>query len=887
MRVGSLTAVSRTIPEMAYALLRHAVLAGAAALLLAQHAHAQVCKDEQNSNGGNGSDRFYLNCDMTYKNSEIMCDKNSVYPSCPAEPMPMRDTELKSFIKDFSPYLFAYARDPEDKTKPYTGTYYRGTPGDATQTFRMFGKGATGAKQTSACVAQLKFPAEASTVDEEAKMVRLELDNCTNQYILNSALYPYQKENTTLLAMEDGGDRSKRISLSSHCQPLKTVNETKNEYFAADYIKAAWIKLLQNPTHRKNPSAANEPHLPTGITIENPIAPPDPFPDVRLSNIAAVPYEEINDPTHPFSPRWDYRYNERDHYSPKTAIYHDPIQHDGRLDSVFCAGVRKADDDEEDKSEEDQTVKVDVLEFRRPAFDEGIMNRISYNTICKLHVPVPVTGPIPVVAAASYCFRIIIPPSPFNPLGLAQQKPCWQCFGLTGKVNGETTLPPCTTHYGGKDQRMKLSGGYLPGGLNAFSRLATCNPGGTRQAKYNIDTLCRDLRAPYTPLNKLKMRYHDPEEEDDIVLKDGVQEGFRHKEYFNNRMPYPRLWDTGRSIQRNETDQQDPLDVHGQHTAIVGVGHEATPESEDEDSGDDDEDSREGKKNALIKQDQRCLYGGWGGNVNMGGVNISVPDPIASWTELKLYQTRTLRDLNISCLGRYEKSFKIGSAENMVLSALGAEYTRGILTKPDGSGGYTYQSLAEYREAGGGSSDEKLYSQLKNEAWPLAWRGYLSAKKNEQKFPNFPGGSASTKTGLDNAELGDIVLMPEGTSKSGDRKGLPKLAIVAEVNLPGKSDCEDRKNCYVRVIEPDNGKWPDVCGTTDTWGEMKTRYLYKSGMLPEAAKAEYTRINSTTDCADIHLSMCELDKWDELKLYRVREDKRDGNDGEDDGSGSP
>lgn len=47
------------------------------------------------------------------------------------------------------------------------------------------------------------------------------------------------------------------------------------------------------------------------MTIENQIALPAQFPDVRTSHIGAIKYEEINDPTHPFSPRWDFEFNER------------------------------------------------------------------------------------------------------------------------------------------------------------------------------------------------------------------------------------------------------------------------------------------------------------------------------------------------------------------------------------------------------------------------------------------------------------------------------------------------------------------------------------------------------------------------------------------------
>lgn len=946
MRMGLAARVAQDIAEYSAVMARHTLITAAACLLLFSNAHAQVCRDSDSDAGG--EDRFYIDCDMTYKNTELMCRMPpypvTVQPSCPADPMPMRTTERKSFIKDFSPYLFAYARDKDDTNRPYSGPYYRGTGGDASQSFQLFGKAAKGVNQISACVPQLKFPKKLDLDDPEdqAKRVRLELDNCTNQYILNSALYPYQKENAVMPSMENEADASARISLATHCQPLRAAPETQNEYLASDYLKAAWIKMMQKPNYRKTPGAPLEPHLPSGIKINNPIAPPNPFPEVRLSSIGAVPYEEINDPTHPFSPRWDFKWNERDHYSPMTAFYQKaPANSDsGGLGSitgsafdknaVFCAGVHIEDKNESnEQKKEDQLVKVDVLEFRRATFEEGLKkHRIGFNTACKAEENMSETTMSWWLAiSTSYCWENIEIPMFDNAFqGVAKRIPCWKCFGLEGKVDGEESHPPCATGHSGQD--LDIVNPYLPGTLNGvgnwilklitqpqklFSNIkkfkkAVCNvdppPKRKRRDEHNIDTLCRNLRAPYTSLNKLKMRYHNPEDEQNIVLTDGVPEGYSFKEYFKNHMPYPRLWDTGRSIQRTQTAEQDPRDVLGQYTTIVGIGHEGSPPSQEEEGGGtgstgggSGEDSQQAKFDKLKKQDQRCLYGGWGGNQSFGGVSVSKPDPVSSWTETKLYQVRTLRDMQLSCLGRYEKAFKPGSSENMVLNATGAEYQRGIISIPKGDNTYDYQTLTDYRtaqEEGGGTEDEeakkKRMLQMKSEAYLLAWRGYLSTPKTDQQFPNFPEGSPTLVTNLDNAELGDIVLLPKGTQKAaqnGTQKlGLPRVGLVVATNVPKESDCKKRNNCFVQVLEADNGKWPDVCGTTDTWGEMKTRTFYKEGMLPKNAKKEYDRIKSTSDCEDPHLSDCELKAWDTIKLYRVRNDERKGNDGQTD-EGAP
>lgn len=1280
MRVGIAATVRRSIPELATATVRHMMLAAVVLLLLAAHANAQLCKDEdaEQSSAPAGTDStaadssgYFLNCDMAYKNTELMCDTNDVRGTCPSEPMMMRTTPKKSFIKDFSPYLYAYVRDPEDRTKPYTGGRYRGTAGNATVTFGLVCP--PGHRCPASCEAQIKFNSEAKSPEEEAKMVRLQLDNCTNQYILFSAIYPYQKENSKVLCGENPKKGDEPCLLKHACQPIKTVVDTKNEYFAGDYLKAAWIKLMQDPTYRKNPKAPKEPHLPTGVKIENPIAPPSPFPDVRTSSIGAVEFEEINDPTHPFSPRWDYEFNERDQYSPKTQSYSkDP------KNSVFCAG-------DKDK----QILKVDILSFREAAlkFDDKITKRIDFNKncmansgpqknpcckvqglTCKLQpcakcygmtaeapvcstnytgqpdrkkVKVPylavhpalrvigaiqslsslsltnlnsLTGGILNVAQATgilssqlgilnalpgnlsidqimpilngqvslmsalpniapnllstalggqaallnmlpgnlspgqvtglltgqgnvlgalqsatnlplgSALSIIQSPQNllsalpsgallsdarnminqqtamvrnlaqqgqsvvnaantistqvraleninpdillsdasryatgragdavldyrglglpgnmsvgqargllnstasslvnFDPnggmsqysnllnsqaaqiLGMPQDLPVTQIANmlnstqgmlsgnmglfsngskngilnqqnlgqitgvfnsqvrsltglpvnlrsgeLSALISGQATLMQTlggafnpnqianmlTGQLGDIGKLANMAGGVqglagaltsgnisglltsqlgalsnLPGvsqlsavagvldtgilggvpGLGSlpgpsakntlptlvvlgmqWTRTAKCNPNEFGETNSRpMAQLCRELRAPFTPLNKLKMRYHNPNEEDKIVLKEGVPEGYTFHEYFKDEdaknpahMPYPRLWDTGRSIQKTARDDQDPKDDLGQWAAIVGVGHEATPGDVEPPSGD----KREDKAKAMRMKDQRCLYGGWGGSVSMGGASISLPDPIASWTELKLYQTRTLRDWGLSCIGRYEKTAKHGSNEEKALYTFGADPTQAIVTRAREGQRDEYIAYPEAKD----NADPKDITQLEPKSFPLAWRGYLSSYDDAFKFPKFGGGSGDLVSGgLDKAKAGDILVMEYGASGTDSTRGLPRLAYVDKVE-PGK---------YVYVREADNGKFPDVCGGTDTWGEVKTRTMYKPGSFPKDLQEELDRLDWITDCADNGLSECEAKNWSSIKIYRPADDVRKGNDG--------
>ncbi len=879
-------------------------------------AFAQVCK-ESNANAVNG--KANLGCDMRYHDAVIACDtKNSAdiigtRPSCPKKPMPMIDTPKASYIADYTPYLFSYPRDPSDPSRPYVGAYSIGTSGDATRTYQMIGNTPSGTKRLAGCTTQIRTASSPRTPLDDAKIARLQLDNCTNQYILNTSLYPFQKENTALLSMDDPANPGKLLSTATECQPIRTFTETENEYSASEYLQAAWKKTLQDPNYRKTSTIVpkytpcilpgwacdREPHLPSGVRIDNPLRPPSPFPEVLLSTIAAVPYEEIVDPTHPFSPRWDFKLNDRDYSNISTQT---PLSTAAVLvaaavrvymsepkNSVFCAGVREAKQGTTGKKKDDAEVRVDVLEFRRGAFESVLQRRAVYNAICYEHIAIFTSGDDAAfyVAPLSFCWTI----TGFSwvyPWVYAKEQECWKCFGLSGQVDDEDKHPPCTTHYLGKDLSMDLLGGWFPGGFNAFKLKANC--GGSMAGA------CEKLRKPYTQLNKLKMRYHNPDDEEDkdgdnIALKDGVMEGLTFSEYFGNHMPYPRLWDTGTPLLNSPAtngNAQPPLDTTGQYTAIVGVGREASAKAAAKNAPAD----ADGIKPEDKYTDQRCKTGGWGGvmgitipwqPVSFAGVNFILPDPITSWTELKLYQARTNRTIGMSCLGRYEKVFKPGSAENLILMAAGADWSKLIVSKCPQTGGgrtgqCTYMTLKQYSDAGKPENSETtLYiKDLKNDLWPNSWRGYMAAENVDNQFPSFGDAGALVDTGLDTVEQGDIILLPYGAGGDAASPGLAKLALVIETNTPNDSDCMAKKNCYVKVLEPDNGKWPDVCGTTDTWGEMKARYYYKSGHLPEAAATEYKRIKTIQTCKQTAISHCEQTEWDNLNTYRIRDDVRPG-----------
>ena len=1086
------------------------VFGGLIGLLIAIPAYAQICGDPDSTATAPDKHSF-IHCDLNYRNTVVSCiDVNAKHPygdpdanppivsdnvnpgtraPCYKEPMPMLRTKMHTFA-DLSPYLYAYMLDTDGSA--YNGIYATGNSGGPNKVFSMIGADSSGvSKRLASCIDQIridgKVMGQMSRLIDKAKFARMQMDNCSNQYILFSAFFPYQKANTKLI--NNPLISADPISLNTECQPIATFSELENEYNPTVYLQHAWNKTLTDPRHRKRNipipsivrsvlnligSAANidlsildgvlgEPAYPDGVSLVNPL---NTLPDgtnvnanvsaikqqVRLSNIAAVPYEEILDPTHPFSPRWDYLFTDRD-LSILTFYYQKKHGTDNDRDpnAVYCAGIKTDDNsNDDDQQKKDKMVQVDVLDFREKPFMEGLMRRVGYNTLCKAEASINQElkqagssgwdkgeHKIAIAAAFSFCFdpkdvggfticyaacevaNIFAFGSidcndlcngswtSDNQNGIApllgQIKSCWQCFygddymgnktDGSDKVDDVDKFPPCTTRYDGADLWMKDTTGWnnlmsifsnpgklvkilfgkgrLAGALNGFSAKANCVvppidfPAPT--SKYNMTKLCSALRRPYTQINKLKMRYDyhtgdqnkDDAEKKNNVLTDGVMEGLRFKDYFSNHMPYPRMWDSGNSLTYSAGDRnfQPPLDTAGQYTTIVGVGRESAAEILGKNSA--------GHDLSTVHPDERCLVGGWGGTglsgvFNLKGVAldtsdlgsatrtlISLPDPITSWTELKLYQARALRNLGLSCIPRYEKAFKQGGTEALTLLKSGGEWSRVVVSKCDKNGkNCSYLSGKSYLEQlAGGSVDRSTYSivaQAKSEGWGNAWRGYIAASDADTngkddnpktRFPNLGQSAGLFNTtlspqigltpqaasvfvpdyndmlvqdvSLDRAQKGDIILLPRGgdpllnpqnankdmntlisKALNGEfNSGLPKLAFVVDVNLPkkdkkaGETDCTDTDDCFVKVLEADNGKWPDVCGTTDTWGMFQMRYYYKPGENGGAiknAKDTYTKLGWTYDCVDTHLQRCEFSPWYISKLYRIRNDIRSG-----------
>lgn len=757
-------------------------------------------------------------CERAIRRCTENCDQIRSYEgSRSGEAIRHITTPLKSLITEYTPHLFySLNMDELDEAKKEAlRNVYRGTPGSSRDVFAMPGGGGAGAStglKLASCVNQIETPSKPQTPAEKAMLGRLKIDNCTNQYILQSAVDPAYKENVRTYSMENANDPTQRINLASHCQPLTmrpSGDQTMNEYDAGLYLQGAWKKLLQDSSYRINPNAPEEPRLPSQIKINQPIAPPSPMPDVRVSMLMQLPYEEIVDPSHPFSPRWDFEDNDRDMFASQGA-------------NVFCAG-------DKDK----KIIKVDILSFRdqRIGFTKHVQDRVSFNKNCMDNSGMQ----------KNPCCRVIPnPPKPPQTWRCVPQ-PCSVCFAAS------EDSPACAVSYTGTPDRKTVVSPFLPvnpvlrpggnltlGMVTSFPyySIAACTPLEPAQNPSNMARMCEQLRAPLIPINKLKMRYHDPEKLTESELPSGVPEGLTFKEYFGSNMPYIRLHDTGRPIQKSTSSRQDPMDDLGQYTAIVGVG-------------------REGVSGNAERKDERCLFGGWGGEASFGGVSISAPDPITSWTELKLYQTRTMRKDGLYCIGRYDKVFKPEGTEEKLLGLAGGEFN-------------AMRPLP-------GATEQTRMSKV---SWPLAWRGYITEPDEKHRFPNFGGTASGILTGLDNARLGDILILDENGSAEGSKPGLPRLAVVVNGSNNDPQTCQSEGSCWVNIQAADDGGSPDICGGTDAMGQVLTRTFYKPSASTDLNEGPFGILGISTDCDDQNLQRCVLQRWDEIKVYRIREDRR-------------
>ncbi len=534
---------------------------------------------------------------------------------------------------------------------------------------------------------------------------------------------------------------------------------------------------------------------------------------ICVNDVTERQYERILDPSHPFTPRWDFTINERDYYSPMTAVYGG-----NPYDQVRCAGAPNADGgtyaegrvadevgvgpavaDYSNRSEDDPEgeekesyeseekakepaedhmkairerreiqrdnafisdltsefiPKVDILTWRQAAFDKVITQRILFNIIC-------------------YYASI-------------NGESCWDKLECGDNIaGGQENGQCCATNWNGKEAKGILDGNYISG-----------NPCGD----VLIKDACLAIAKPLAPMNPLKL----------VSEKEpsNVPEGYHFRSYFGAHRPYMRCWDMGKECGNKEntgelTDTELGESLAGADYALAGVGRHI---------------AGEGPYNTGDK----CRIGG-GDNrqsiLNPGvrfGEEGKPVEPITSWAELKLYQARSIRDFSLNCFVKHESLFKQGSGEEIILSRSGGEF----------------QTIAK-------DSTGKR-TQVETEAWPMSWRGYVTDSDPTHRFPHYAAISGTATmhgTGLDSVLAGDMLVynkdlvMPAGGEQNWR---MPYVAFVTESHTAfhGKPGLE-----WIRALAFNNGRALDTCGNNDFWGQGEEYTMWKDE-IPRPLKEE-------------------------------------------------
>lgn len=288
------------------------------------------------------------------------------------ECMPHRRTKTYSAL-DLSPwYLTNIQCDGSDScildnpVGPYLGPIYRGDE----NVFRYINRLVQPTEDTAVDVCKRIITPNSDVDPHVPDYARMELDNCTDQYILNRADLP-------MIPTDDQGEMPdvKEGREEEFCQPLRMIplQLWEQEYIPSQYYVEAWRKTMENTAWlARFGTAPKEPfYLALGAGLEDTIDIRDDYGLVNINDLVEpwggeTQYERIYDPTHPFSPRWDFTFNERDHFSPATAAYGgDP------RNAVRCSGEAFY-----------PVIKTDIMNWRLPSFSLYITWRIAFNIVC-------------------------------------------------------------------------------------------------------------------------------------------------------------------------------------------------------------------------------------------------------------------------------------------------------------------------------------------------------------------------------------------------------------------------------------------------------------------------------------------------------------------------
>ncbi len=649
-----------------------------------------------------------------------------------------------------------------------------------------------------------------------------------------------------------------------------------------------------------------------------------------INMMATFPYERIFDVYHPFSPRYDFKDTDRSKYSKMTfmgvdgaatafPIYVAMAANDvgsgtpgfGWIKKLFGNPIPLPKDKKYGAGYDERggcsvrcsSAPVDIMTFRTDAFDRCIGCRIKANFKC-------FWGEVfQVMAHTKLCRKAFGWLNPLRYIACAKGK-----YGKLGsavdRVLSDRNPISWYRHYGFMGTtfgKSKEGAAYLLLNILKVAKYK-CKTGRSKKGvwpmcstKFDvpdaptitgdcrkcqpIKNCCHDLAKPLAGINVLKIR---------TDAEGNMPEGYTFREYFGNHRPYMRWWDTTKEAGQHTRPTPDYYCQLGSRDTIIGVGREAKYHY-----------TTTGNV-ILDAPGESCRIGGGGGigfgcipPYQVGTENNPVAkgaNSLTGWTELKLYQTRCNKRYNLNCLCQYEKLMKPGAQEELALIATGGEYQskwRPVLTDSAGD---------IIRDAAGNALREAARSV--GASYPFSWRGYITDPLKTAQYPNrfpiWPGTSGTPPTlikGMDNAVRGDILIwdmnMPIDRSK-GQYKQIPTVAVVTEAHTPASGIHSDilgaTKDVFVRVVEFNHGKIPDACGGTSMMYQKGIRTIRKNRpaldierKVGRSAKAisgnalagTVGSFRATTSCIDPLMADCVDPNWDNVKIYRIRDDVRE------------
>ncbi len=613
-----------------------------------------------------------------------------------------------------------------------------------------------------------------------------------------------------------------------------------------------------------------------------------------INQLVQQPFERIWDPTHPFSPRWDWKGTDRD-LSSKANLngvpWHGYDFNTGGNCTVRCAAV-----------------PVDILSFREAEFTACMGCRIKANTDCfwvqvmALLTPVYIPNPAYEVTGIEWLYEYDaldfnyatavedtlknVDPSA-KILDVSTDKMWW------GAPAGQwIEAVACKSYYDTQDKWPVCSTKYDVTKDNVPSKCKSCiQMAGENNQDAGIKKCCDDLAQALAPLNTLKIRNTKSN-----PALEPVPEGYRFSDYFTGpaqdqslladasssendytdltsmfkvvsnaaktvegkpvvHMPYMRWWDAGTAAGGSHDPKRNynPDCDLGSYDVIMGVGI----------------DGNRGQTGAKY-----CRYGGNGTAnkyscyslpVNPNKNSATNPDgteaidALTSWEELKQYQLTSWRTYGLNCLPQYEKVHKPGSTEDGALRAVGGIYYTDLQDQMTDSNGNPVPVPAS------GQAPLKKVAQK----WALGWRGYISDPDLIDQFPstNAASGAGSgtgikgantlaqsaqpysgpgTLKGLSNAQVGDIIYLTHDDVAPAV-PGVNVMPFVAVVTATHPSALSSTPQCrsynfngqtqqlddtFITVEDMNTGKFPDVCGNTnyEGIGQTETRTIYRQNL---------------------------------------------------------